>query len=243
MGLVQFLCLGGDVPTYRQADLLLGYKKAQDLIAGIDEVGRGSLAGPVVAAAVVLPPDYKLEGLADSKVLTPSKREQLAWEIRKEATAWSIGLVGQRSIDKINILQATFTAMAMAAAKLPINATLLYIDGNKVVPQGILQRFWRKHKSCHLPRQQAIVHGDASTPVISAASIIAKTYRDALMRHLDLKWPQYAFAEHLGYGTRKHLDLLKTYGPCPLHRLSFRGVCQEVPQTKHMQPSLLDALL
>lgn len=227
---------------YEQANLLIDLKKdySTPVMAGIDEVGRGSLAGPVVTSAVILPEKYDLSGLTDSKKLLPRKREELAVEIRKVAVAWSIGLIGQRAIDRLNILQSTFMAMAMAAARLPVDVNLLLIDGNKIIPQGILRRFWQKHKNAPLPKQQAQVHGDSLEPMISAASILAKTYRDAIMRHLSTKWPLYGFADHFGYGTKAHLQKLAELGPCPLHRITFRGVLPKAASTKKiMQGSLL----
>ncbi|MBQ7586209.1 MAG: ribonuclease HII [Desulfovibrionaceae bacterium] len=225
--------------SFRQGSLLGEYvKEPAGVIAGIDEVGRGCLAGPVVTAAVVLPPKYILPYLKDSKQLTPKRREALAKSIREVALAWSIGLIGQGTIDKINILQATFMAMAMAAARLPLTPNFLYIDGNKTIPTGILQRFWRKHKTEVLPRQQAVVKGDVQIPVISAASILAKTYRDSIMRFLAKRWPVYGFEDHVGYGSKYHLQKLKEYGPCPLHRLTFRGVVNK-PKIKEVQGSLL----
>ncbi|MBQ7739500.1 MAG: ribonuclease HII [Desulfovibrionaceae bacterium] len=207
-------------------------------MAGIDEVGRGALAGPVVAAAVILPNDAKIADLDDSKRLSVKKREELATLIRKTAVAWSIGLVGQHTIDKINILQSTFLAMAMSAARLPGQVNLLQIDGNKIIPAGILKRIWQKHKEAPIPRQQAYVHGDASIAAISAASIIAKTYRDALMRHLAKIYPGYGLEEHFGYGTKYHLQKIQALGPSPLHRLTFRGVKVEEKKVSFVQNSL-----
>ena len=208
--------------------------------AGIDEVGRGCLAGPVVAAAVMLPEHFSLPGLTDSKKLTAKKREALACQIKTGCLAWAIGLVGQKTIDRINILQATLMAMSMAVARLSLAPKGLYIDGNKTVPADVLARFWRRHHAESVPWQRAIVKGDASVAAISAASILAKTYRDAMMHTLAKRWPDYGFERHVGYGSALHLRMLATHGPCPLHRLSFRRVLPEKPDEHEM--SLLRSL-
>ena len=227
------------MPSYQQDALLADLNYAgSGLVAGIDEVGRGALAGPVVAAAVILN-DVPIEGLADSKKLSAEKRVQLAAEIRAKSYAWAIGLVGPRMIDKINILQATFLAMSMAAARLQASIASLQIDGNKIIPKEILQRIWVKHKTDPLPKQQAYVHGDATISAISAASIIAKTYRDALMRYLDDLWPGYGLANHFGYGTKEHLQKIQKLGASPLHRRTFRGVRVDLSPKEVTQNSLL----
>lgn len=198
-------------------------------IAGVDEAGRGCLAGPVVAAAVILPEGASLPGLADSKTLSERQREALAPLIRRTALAWGLGMVWPRRIDAINILQATFEAMSRAVACLGRHGPLpelLLIDGNKTLPPPLLHTAL----SCagfapRVPLQQcAIVRGDATEAAISAASILAKTQRDTLMTALDRRWPVYGFARHKGYGTADHYAALREYGPCPLHRLTFRGV-------------------
>ncbi|MCR4666204.1 MAG: ribonuclease HII [Desulfovibrio sp.] len=193
-------------------------------VCGIDEVGRGCLAGPVVACALILPPSYSLSGLTDSKKLPPKKREELAQAIRECAVSYSIALVGQRTIDRINILQSTFMAMSMACSRLSPRPEFLAIDGNKILPEEMLGRFWMRHGDAPLPVQKAIVRGDSLVPAISAASILAKTYRDALMRFLSSRYPLYGFEKHVGYGTAHHLQMLAEHGPCPLHRRTFRGV-------------------
>ena len=185
------------------------------LVAGVDEAGRGCLAGPVAAAAVILDPRRPIAGLADSKSLSASKREALAAEIKAKALAWGLGLSWQRRIDEINILQATFEAMGKAARSLKIQPSLLLIDGPHRVPSPAL--------GLPIP-QKAIVRGDQSEPCISAASILAKCFRDLLMSRLDRKWPAYGFARHKGYGVPAHLAALREHGPCPLHRMSFRRV-------------------
>lgn len=198
-----------------------GYASAK-LAAGIDEAGRGCLAGPVIACAVILPPDFTLKGLADSKSVPAKQRESIAAELRAKVIAWSLGIVWPAQIDKINILQATFEAMAKACASLKIAPTYLEIDGNQKIPRPVLSQWWKS--SCKLPMQQAIIKGDALIPAISAASILAKTYRDRLMAHFAKKWPFYGFETHKGYGTKHHFEALKKYGPSPFHRLTFKGV-------------------
>lgn len=190
-----------------------------ELPAGIDEAGRGCLAGPVVAAAVILHPRRHIPGLADSKTLSPRARENLARQVKTLAIAWNVGLVWQKRIDEINILQATFEAMAKAAARLKPGPGFLLVDGNKTIPEDFLFR----HAGSIIP-QKAIVDGDALVPAISAASIIAKTFRDRIMLALAQKWPGYGFDRHKGYGTKKHYEALRQLGPSPLHRLTFRGV-------------------
>ncbi len=204
--------------------------------AGIDEAGRGCLAGPVVAAAVILPEHYDLPGLADSKTLSARQREQLAPRIRRHALAWGLGMVWPRRIDAINILQATFEAMSRAVATLGPHcgqgrqapeALHLLVDGNKTIPPQVLRHALAGRRQ--LPAQRAVVDGDRLIPAISAASILAKTCRDQLMTVLDRRWPGYDLARHKGYGTAAHYAALRRLGPCPLHRLTFRGVCADTP--------------
>lgn len=184
------------------------------LIAGLDEVGRGALAGPVVAAAVILDPCAPLpDGLDDSKRLSPAERERIAEELKRTAIAIGIGEVSAEEIDRINILQATRRAMMIALHRLDPRPDYLLIDGMRLPGSGLAQR--------------AIVGGDAISASIAAASVIAKTWRDRLMRECDALYPAYGFASHVGYGTRAHLEALRIHGPCPLHRRSFRGVLQE----------------
>lgn len=176
------------------------------MIAGIDEVGRGPLAGPVVAACVVLPPKTYLPGLNDSKKVAPALRYKLAELIKDHAVAWGIGLVGHEEIDRINILQATKKAMVKAVDNTSQRPDYLLIDA-LAIPVPILQ--------------EAVVHGDSLCASIASASIIAKTYRDDLMIAMDDLYPQYGFKENKGYGTPRHLEALRIYGPCPIHRMSF----------------------
>ena len=180
-------------------------------IAGVDEVGRGCLAGAVVAAAVILDLSKPLpEGLNDSKKISAKNRERIAEEIRENAICYQIGQIEAEEIDRINILQATKKAMISAVGQLNPAADFLLIDALQL-------------KEINLP-QKAIIHGDAISASIAAASIIAKTYRDDLMKEFDKTYPEYGFSKHVGYGTKAHFEALKRFGACPLHRMSFRGV-------------------
>ncbi len=180
-------------------------------VAGLDEVGRGALAGPVVAAAVILDPRAALPaGLNDSKKLTATQRERIAEELRTTAIAYAVGRIEPDEIDRINILQATRRAMLAALDQLATPADYLLIDALEL-------------KDAKLP-QRAIIRGDSISASIAAASIIAKTFRDQLMREYHDLYPQYNFAAHVGYGTRVHMEALRTHGACPIHRKSFRGV-------------------
>lgn len=191
-------------------DLFEQMARQSGLICGIDEAGRGPLAGPVMAAAVILDPGRRIRGLADSKVLTPERREELAVQIRERAVAYAVADASVEEIDGINILQATLLAMRRAVDKLQVLPEYALVDGNQ------------------MPRLQVpgrpIIAGDATERCISAASILAKTARDALMRALDAEHPGYGFAQHMGYGTPEHLHCLRRLGPCPLHRQSFAPV-------------------
>lgn len=183
-----------------------------ELVCGVDEAGRGPLAGPVVAAAVILDPDHPIEGLRDSKKLSPKKREALAAEIREHALAWYIAEGSVEEIDRINILQATMQTMKRAVEGLKIRPDMVLIDGNRI-PQ--------------MPyRCEAIVGGDDKVPEISAASILAKTYRDALMTILGRMHPEYGFEHHSGYCTAEHMKALDKYGPCQAHRMTFAPVAK-----------------
>lgn len=197
-----------------------------ELTAGLDEAGRGCLAGPVVAAAVILPDVFNLSGLADSKKLSARARERLEVEIKACALTWSLGVVWPRRIEEINILNASLEAMARAAASLRLAPRLLLIDGNRLISQSALARIWPRGAA--LPAQRAIVHGDGLVAAIAAASILAKTYRDMLMTKLARRWRGYGFAKHKGYGTREHLAALAELGACPMHRRGFRGVPEAV---------------
>lgn len=175
-------------------------------IGGVDEAGRGPLAGPVVAACVILPPNSFLPGLDDSKKLSAAKREKLAEQIKAEAVAWAVGVVNHKEIDRLNIYQATKVAMAKAVRSLKVCPDYLLLDA--------------MHIDLDVP-QESIVRGDSTCAAIAAASIIAKTYRDRLMVLLDEFYPVYGFKENKGYGTAQHREALQLYGPCPVHRRSF----------------------
>jgi ribonuclease HII len=181
------------------------------VVAGVDEAGRGPLAGPVVVAAVVLDAARPIAGLADSKQLSARQRERLYALIVARAAAWSVVRVEAAEIDRINILNATLAGMTRAVATLERAPTLALIDGNRL-PQ---------HLCC---AGRAIVHGDALEPAISAASIIAKVTRDRILVDYDARWPGYGFAQHKGYGVPQHLAALRHLGPCPEHRRSFAPV-------------------
>lgn len=182
-------------------------------IAGVDEVGRGCLAGPVVAAACILDLDRELpEGLDDSKKLTEKTRDEVAHELKQVAVAYAIGQVEADEIDRINILEATKEAMLNAIASLAVPADFILVDALHL-------------KQLSLP-QRAIIKGDTVSASIAAASIIAKTYRDALMTGYAAEYPEYGFEGHKGYGAVSHFEALKKHGPCILHRKSFRGVIQ-----------------
>lgn len=184
-------------------------------IAGVDEAGRGPLAGPVVAAAVILDPRRPIDGLADSKKLGASRREQLAVDIRKHASAWSVAWADAAEIDALNILAATMLAMRRAILGLPIVPVALQVDGNRLPELRI---------DNEKLDGEAIVGGDAKVPAISAASIIAKTSRDRIMLRMDELYPDYEFARHKGYGTQIHRERLRQHGPCVQHRRSFAPV-------------------
>lgn len=183
------------------------YAKGVRVICGVDEAGRGPLAGPVCAAAVILPPHAELPGLNDSKKLSDKKRRELFPLIREQAVAYGIGLASQEEIDGINILQATYLAMERALAQLSEKPELALIDGNRAKDFG-------------LP-VQTVVGGDGLSANIAAASILAKVTRDDIMMEMAAKYPGYGFEIHKGYGTKAHYEALRTYGPCLIHRMTF----------------------
>jgi ribonuclease HII len=185
---------------------------AGPLICGVDEAGRGPLAGPVVAAAVILSYDLNISGIVDSKRLTPNRRELLRRRIVESSTQWALGVVGPDTVDEINILQATFLAMRRAVGKLKTEPDIIMVDGRFEIPELDI-------------RQKALVKGDSKEISIAAASILAKTYRDMLMTQLEKKYPGYGFSKHKGYPTKEHISNLEKLGPCPVHRKSFRPVC------------------
>lgn len=180
------------------------------LVAGVDEAGRGPLAGPVSAAAVILDPARPISGLGDSKKLTPARREALDLQIRERSLAWAIAWASAEEIDRINILQASLLAMQRAVAALTVRPTRVLVDGNRCPDVGC--------------EAQAIIGGDGSVRSIGAASILAKVARDRLMCDLDQRFPGYGFAGHKGYPTRSHVEALQRLGPCPEHRRSFGPV-------------------
>ncbi|HNX11256.1 MAG TPA: ribonuclease HII [bacterium] len=197
-----------------------GYK----LIAGVDEAGRGPLAGPVVAAAVIFDSHFQidspeLEKIKDSKKLSAKQRERLFTLIKEKAVAISIGTVGHGTIDNINILQATFLAMDKAVATLSVQPDYVLVDGKFTIPQSD-------------KKQEAVIDGDAKVFSIAAASIIAKVSRDYLMAELHKKYPEYNFLQHKGYGTKSHLEALREFGPSPIHRRSFEPLKSWFPLQK-----------
>ncbi|MDF1495089.1 ribonuclease HII [Caproiciproducens sp. CPB-2] len=194
----------------------MALKKRYRMICGIDEAGRGPLAGPVFAAAVILPPGQMIEGLNDSKKLSEKKREALFDVIRKTAIVYAVGFATEQEIDKINILQATFLAMKRACDGLSVRPDLALVDGNRMPRLGV--------------DTQTIIKGDALSASIAAASILAKVSRDRLMTEIDRIYPEYQFAKHKGYGTALHRELLKQYGPSPVHRKTFlKKILGETP--------------
>ena len=187
----------------------------EGLVAGIDEAGRGPLAGPVVAAAVILDPRQTIDGLDDSKKLTPERREQIAVDIRRRALSWSVAWADAAEIDAINILAATMLAMRRAILGLGVIPASVRVDGNRLPDLRLCGR--------QIPGE-AIVGGDGCVAAISAASIIAKTTRDGIMLAMDSLYPDYGFARHKGYGTEVHRERLQRHGPCEQHRRSFAPV-------------------
>ena len=186
-------------------------------VAGVDEAGRGPLAGPVVAAAVVLEPGKRWEGMNDSKLLDPVTRAALFARVVSDARAFAWAVVGPRSIDRVNIRRASLTAMARAVSRLAVAPELVLVDGCDLIP-GVRSD------------QRAVIDGDSRMLSIAAASVVAKVVRDRIMECLDHVWPAYGFARHKGYGTPEHLEALARIGPCPIHRYSFTPVCvQELP--------------
>jgi ribonuclease HII len=195
------------------------YDKGLNLVSGIDEAGRGPLAGPVVAAAVILPQNVVIQGLNDSKQLSEKKREKLFEIIREKALTYAVEIVDNKTIDKINILQSTFLAMHNAVSNLKIKPELCLVDGNHKVPKLSIN-------------QEAIISGDAKSACIAAASILAKVTRDRMMVEYAKQYPVYEFERHKGYGTKKHIEVLNKYGPCPIHRLTFAPINDIVSQMK-----------
>lgn len=187
------------------------YREGAARIAGVDEVGRGCLAGPVVAASVILPPKCQIDGINDSKKLSAKERDRLFDIIIDNAVGYGIGVISSQEIDKINILQASLKAMKIAVDSLAVKPDYLLVDGNQAL------------KDCKLP-QKVIVKGDMRSISVGAASIIAKVTRDRMMAELENKYPGFKFSVHKGYGTRLHLSELAEHGPTPIHRMTFAGV-------------------
>jgi len=185
------------------------------IVVGVDEAGRGPLAGPVVAAAVIL--RRRFDGLADSKMLTATRREELELVIKKRAICWAVGVADHHEIDRHNILQATFIAMRRALDQLSCMADLCLVDGNMKIPDVKLD-------------QRAIIDGDQTEAAISAASILAKVHRDRLMKVLDTEFPGYGFAQHKGYCCPEHFEALRRLGPCDIHRRSFARIREMIEQ-------------
>ena len=195
-----------DMLAFENQAMLNGYK----VIAGVDEAGRGPLAGPVVSAAVILPEIFDIPGINDSKKLSEKKREALFPVIQKRAIAFGIGLADHKEIDQINILQASLLSMKRAVEALRVTPDYLLVDGKFMVDCNIDQR--------------SVIKGDALSLSIAAASILAKVTRDRIMADCDLQYPEYGFRRHKGYPTKAHKEAILTHGPCPIHRKSFKGV-------------------
>lgn len=182
-------------------------KRGDIVICGVDEAGRGPLAGPVCAAAAILPAGFVIPGLNDSKQLTDKKRRELFPVIQEQAIAFGISMVDEKKIDDINILNATFLAMKDAISQLSVKPELALIDGNRIADFGV--------------EAVPVVKGDTKDASIAAASILAKVTRDMFMEEMDSVYPQYGFAVHKGYGTKRHYEAIRTYGMCPIHRRTF----------------------
>lgn len=183
------------------------FEEGYSVVCGVDEAGRGPLAGPVCAAAVILPPHLEIPGLNDSKKLTDKRRRELMPVIKEQAIAYGIAFASHEEIDGINILQATYLAMERALAELSVKPDIALIDGNRAKDFGLPVK--------------TVVHGDSLSASIAAASVLAKVTRDDLMMTLAEEYPQYGFEIHKGYGTKAHYEALSTYGPCPVHRMTF----------------------
>lgn len=202
-----------------------GFEEGCHFIAGLDEAGRGPLAGPVAAAAVILPPGFFLPGVNDSKQISSQLRAELSVTIKKQALAWTVGFAFPNYIDEINILNATRKAMSAAVRELQVKPDLLLIDALKIADIHI--------------RQQSIIKGDSLSISIACASILAKVERDAAMEVYDVLYPGYGFARHKGYATREHMEALTRLGPCPIHRRSFEPVKSMVGESEiGLQPGL-----
>jgi ribonuclease HII len=218
-------CSKGRMKKIKPVDKLLYERelwgKGYKLIAGVDEVGRGPLAGPVVAACVIFPEDINIPGIDDSKKLTSEKREELYWKIKQNALDFGVGIIQEREIDKLNILRASLKAMQKAISSMKNTPHFLLIDGNQKIP--------------HLDIPQLpVIKGDTLSLSCGAASIIAKVERDRLMKRLHKKYPQFSFDQNKGYASKEHLEALRIYGPCKVHRRSFRRVMECIVLQEHL---------
>jgi ribonuclease HII len=216
--------------SYEEESYARGFKS----IAGIDEVGRGPLAGPVVAAAVILPRGYAHPEIRDSKLLSAKQRERLVPVIKENATCWGVGVVEVEEIDRLNILQASLLAMVKALAALKSRADCVLIDGNQTIPLTLFRI--GKFLTGRSLYQKTIIKGDQSCLSIAAASIVAKVARDEMMMDLDKRYPGYGFAAHKGYSCVAHFDALKRLGACPVHRQSFKPVRDVTTDPKNIGP-------
>jgi ribonuclease HII len=216
--------------SYEEESYARGFKS----IAGIDEVGRGPLAGPVVAAAVILPRGYAHPEIRDSKLLSAKQRERLVPVIKDNATCWGVGVVEVEEIDRLNILQASLLAMVKALAALKSRADCVLIDGNQTIPLTLFRI--GKFLTGRSLYQKTIIKGDQSCLSIAAASIVAKVARDEMMMDLDKRYPGYGFAAHKGYSCVAHFDALKRLGACPVHRQSFKPVRDVTTDPKNIGP-------
>ena len=216
------LGVGSEQPSGFRAFEAEGYARGFKVIAGVDEAGRGPLAGPVVAAAVILPREFSHPEIKDSKLLSPKQREKLAPLIQEKAACWALGVVDVDEIDRINILQASLLAMVKALDQLAPIPDCLLIDGNQpIAPKLFLNTQFASNSS---PYQKTIVKGDRLCLSIAAASIVAKVARDDMMVAFDKQFPEYGFAGHKGYGSAAHLEALRRHGPSPIHRMSYKPV-------------------
>jgi len=245
--------LSDDFAPPRRPDTLFeekGYARGLKHVAGLDEVGRGPWAGPVVAAAVIFPRGVLHPDIRDSKLLPAKKREELALWIKEEAVAWALGFVSPEEIDRINILRASLLAMSVAVARLRPMPELLLIDGQHKIPLDFFKATGDRreaegemgnHPSFLIPHpsQRAIIKGDLVCHSIAAASIVAKVARDQVMTEMDDLYPEYGFRQHKGYGSHAHAEALQRLGPCPIHRRSFRPVWKTFDRAGEMPPGAL----
>jgi ribonuclease HII len=215
---------------YEEESYARGFKS----IAGIDEVGRGPLAGPVIAAAVMLPRGYSHPEIKDSKLLSANQRERLSAVIREKAVCWALGVAAVEDIDRLNILQASLLAMVKALAALKQKADCVFLDGNQTIPLPLFRA--GEFLAGRTVYQKTIIKGDRFCLSIAAASIVAKVARDDMMVELDKRYPEYGFAAHKGYSCAEHLDALKRFGPSPAHRQSFKPVREAVTDGTNLGP-------